>query len=149
MCARKSWRYRTPNTCLLNSLPSQEPEDAASKSFFSEIVASISDARSALSCLSSPRINSLYCFSFASDGRYVISRDYLTLKIWDTHMESRPVRVTDTPLLSFSADLRQVININESLRSMLCELYESDFIFDKFEISLQGTGGGILTGGYG
>jgi hypothetical protein len=72
--------------------------------------------------------------SFASDGRFVISRDYLTLKIWDTHMESRPVKV---------------ININESLRSMLCELYESDFIFDKFEIALQASGGGILTGGYG
>jgi hypothetical protein len=49
-------------------------------------------------------------------------------------MESRPVKV---------------ININESLRSMLCELYESDFIFDKFEIALQASGGGILTGGYG
>lgn len=49
-------------------------------------------------------------------------------------METRPVKV---------------ININESLRSMLCELYESDFIFDKFEIALQPSGGGILTGGYG
>ena len=31
--------------------------------------------------------------SFAGDGRYIISRDYLTLKIWDTHMESRPMKV--------------------------------------------------------
>ncbi len=49
-------------------------------------------------------------------------------------MESRPVKV---------------VNINESLRSMLCELYESDFIFDKFEIALSPAGDRILTGGYG
>jgi serine/threonine-protein phosphatase 2A regulatory subunit B len=72
--------------------------------------------------------------SFAGDGRFIISRDYLTLKVWDTHMESRPIKV---------------VNINESLRSMLCELYESDFIFDKFEIALAPRGDRILTGGYG
>ena len=38
---------------------------AASRSFFSEIIASISDVK------------------FSGDGRYIISRDYLTLKIWD------------------------------------------------------------------
>lgn len=32
---------------------------------------------------------------------------------------------------------------------MLCELYESDFIFDKFEIALSPNGDRILTGGYG
>eukprot|EP00602_Paraphysomonas_sp_CaronLab_P002810 CAMPEP_0185026988 /NCGR_PEP_ID=MMETSP1103-20130426/11733_1 /TAXON_ID=36769 /ORGANISM="Paraphysomonas bandaiensis, Strain Caron Lab Isolate" /LENGTH=413 /DNA_ID=CAMNT_0027560793 /DNA_START=116 /DNA_END=1357 /DNA_ORIENTATION=- len=94
----------------------EEPEDAASKSFFSEIVASISDA------------------SFAGDGRYIISRDYLTLKVWDTHMETKPVRV---------------ININDSLKSILCELYESDCIFDKFEIAVSPDGQKILTGSYG
>mmetsp|Transcript_46823 Transcript_46823/g.102283 ORF Transcript_46823/g.102283 Transcript_46823/m.102283 type:complete len:281 (+) Transcript_46823:140-982(+) len=94
----------------------EEPEDASSKSFFSEIVASISDA------------------SFAADGRYIISRDYLTLKVWDTHMETTPVRT---------------ISINDGLKSMLCELYESDCIFDKFEIALSPDGSRILTGNYG
>ena len=38
----------------------EEPEDPASKSFFTEIVASISDVK------------------FSRNGRYVLSRDYLT-----------------------------------------------------------------------
>ena len=41
----------------------------------SEIIASVSDAR------------------FTHDGRYIVSRDYLTLKIWDVKMEARPVSV--------------------------------------------------------
>ena len=52
------------------------PEDAATKSFFSEIVSSISDAR------------------FASDGRFVVSRDFLSVKVWDTRTERRPVKMT-------------------------------------------------------
>lgn len=44
-----------------------------SKSFFSEIIASISDIR------------------FSRDGRYVMSRDYMNLKLWDLAMENRPV----------------------------------------------------------
>lgn len=44
-----------------------------SKSFFSEIIASISD------------------ISFSRDGRYVLSRDYMNLKLWDMAMEARPV----------------------------------------------------------
>ena len=47
-----------------------------------------------------------------------MARDYMTLKIWDVNMESQPVRT---------------IKVHEHLRSKLCELYESDCIFDKFE----------------
>jgi serine/threonine-protein phosphatase 2A regulatory subunit B len=72
--------------------------------------------------------------SFTKDGRYIISRDYLTLKIWDINMENKPV---------------QVININDNLKSMLSELYESDCIFDKFETSVNATGDRIVTGCYG
>lgn len=43
------------------------------KSFFSEIIASISD------------------INFSKDGRYILSRDYMTLKLWDLNMESAPV----------------------------------------------------------
>ena len=50
-----------------------EPEDPTSRSFFSEIISSISDVK------------------FSHSGRYIASRDYLTVKIWDLHMESRPV----------------------------------------------------------
>ena len=41
----------------------EEPEDPTSRSFFSEIIASISDVR------------------FSHSGRYVLSRDYLTVKV--------------------------------------------------------------------
>lgn len=84
-------------------------------SFFSEIIASISDAK------------------FADGGRYIVSRDYLTLKIWDINMESRPVRT---------------INIHEHLRSKLCDLYENDCIFDKFECTVSGDGQYYATGSY-
>jgi hypothetical protein len=43
------------------------------KSFFSEIIASISDIR------------------FSRDGRYILSRDYMTVKLWDLAKESAPV----------------------------------------------------------
>ena len=85
----------------------EEPEDPSTKSFFSEIISSISDCQ------------------FSGDGRYILSRDYLTLKIWDINMESAPVKT---------------IKIHEHLRSKLCDLYESDFIFDKFECHLSNDG---------
>lgn len=94
----------------------EEPaEDNATKTFFSEIIASISDVK------------------FSSDGRYIASRDYLTIKIWDLNMETRPV---------------QVININDQLRPILNDMYESDCIFDKFEVAYSPTADRILTGSY-
>lgn len=28
---------------------------------------------------------------FSRDGRYIVARDYMSLKIWDLHMEREPV----------------------------------------------------------
>lgn len=39
------------------------------KSFFSEVIGSISDVK------------------FSPDGRYIMARDYLKLKIWDVNMD--------------------------------------------------------------
>ncbi|KAK1032937.1 protein phosphatase 2A regulatory subunit cdc55, partial [Friedmanniomyces endolithicus] len=50
----------------------EQEEDPSSRSFFSEIISSISDVR------------------FSHDGRYILSRDYLTVKIWDVNMERQP-----------------------------------------------------------
>ena len=83
----------------------EEPEDPSSRSFFSEIIASISDVR------------------FSRSGRYILSRDYLTVKLWDVAMESRPV---------------EVYPVHDYLRSRLCSLYENDCIFDKFECGFNG-----------
>jgi len=90
-------------------------EDPANKSFFSEIISSISDAK------------------FSTDGRYLISRDYLTLKIWDVNMETRPV---------------SVVPIHEYLRMHLCDLYENDCIFDKFECVVNSEGNRFVSGSY-
>ena len=43
------------------------------RSFFSEIISSISDVR------------------FSRDGRHMLSRDYMTVKLWDINMENRPI----------------------------------------------------------
>ncbi|KAJ0048521.1 hypothetical protein Pint_15484 [Pistacia integerrima] len=48
-------------------------ESHGSKSFLTEIVASIADIK------------------FAKDGRHLLSRDYMNLKLWDMHMDSTPV----------------------------------------------------------
>ncbi len=68
-------------------------EDTTQKSFFSEIISSISDAQ-----------------FIGHEGRYILSRDYLTLKVWDVQMENRPVAV---------------IPIHEYLKVHLCDLYEN------------------------
>ena len=85
----------------------EEAEDPSNKSFFSEIISSISDLK------------------FSRDGKYILSRDYLTLKVWDIAMDSAPI---------------QTIPIHEHLRTKLCDLYENDCIFDKFECTFSGDG---------
>jgi len=91
------------------------PEDPSSKSFFSEIISSISDMK------------------FSNDGRFLLTRDYMTLKLWDLSMEREPVRT---------------VKIHEHLRSRLCDLYENDCIFDKFECALSYDGSQMVTGSY-
>lgn len=93
----------------------EQEEDPSSRSFFSEIISSISDVR------------------FSSDGRYILSRDYLTVKIWDVNMENKPVKT---------------IPIHEHLRPRLCDTYENDSIFDKFEVVFSGDGQNVMTGSY-
>ncbi|XP_022721508.1 serine/threonine protein phosphatase 2A 55 kDa regulatory subunit B beta isoform isoform X3 [Durio zibethinus] len=93
----------------------EELEAPGSRSFFTEIIASISDIK------------------FAKDGRYILSRDYMTLKLWDINMDSGPVAT---------------FQVHEYLRPKLCDLYENDSIFDKFECCLSGDGLRVATGSY-
>jgi serine/threonine-protein phosphatase 2A regulatory subunit B len=93
----------------------QEEEDPSTRSFFSEIISSISDVK------------------FSRCGRYILSRDYLTAKLWDVNMERKPVKV---------------VKIHEHLRSKLCDLYENDCIFDKFECAINHDATQIATGSY-
>lgn len=47
--------------------------DPSRRSFLSEIVSSVSDIK------------------FSHSGRYLLTRDYLTVKVWDINMENKPV----------------------------------------------------------
>lgn len=105
-------------SALCTSYPriySDQTASTASKSFITDILNSISDV----------------CYS--SDGRYIIARDYLTIKIWDVTMERRPVKT---------------IALHDYLRPMLYDLYTSDTIFDKFEVCCASDGRSIATGSY-
>ncbi|KAI9274474.1 WD40-repeat-containing domain protein [Phascolomyces articulosus] len=93
----------------------EAPEDPSNRSFFSEIISSISDVK------------------FSRDGRYILSRDYLTLKLWDINMDNKPI---------------STVSIHDHLRSKLCDLYENDCIFDKFECTFSGDGSNMMTGSY-
>lgn len=94
----------------------EEPQDLSGRtSFFSEIISSISDIK------------------FSPDGRYILTRDYMNLRLWDVNMERAPVLVAP---------------VHEHLRSRLCDLYENDCIFDKFQCCFSCDGGSLLTGSY-
>lgn len=90
-------------------------DDPADKSFFSEIISSISDVQ------------------FTPSGDYLISRDYLTVKVWDIRKPLIPT---------------QVIPMHDYLKPKLCDLYENDCIFDKFECSTSLDGQSLVTGSY-
>jgi len=91
--------------CVFTIAVLEEPEDPANRSFFSEIISSISDVQ------------------FSHNGRYLLTRDYLSLKVWDLNMDTKPV---------------ETYPVHEHLRSKLCALYENDCIFDKFECAWSG-----------
>ncbi|EGW05319.1 Serine/threonine-protein phosphatase 2A 55 kDa regulatory subunit B beta isoform, partial [Cricetulus griseus] len=84
----------------------EEPEDPSNRSFFSEIISSISDVK------------------FSHSGRYIMTRDYLTVKVWDLNMENLQI---------------ETYQVHDYLRSKLCSLYENDCIFDKFECVWNGS----------
>jgi len=93
----------------------EEPEDLATRSYFSDIISSISDIK------------------FSNDGRYILSRDYINIKLWDINMEHKPVKT---------------IAIHDYLRTKLCDMYEHDWIFDRFECAMSGDGNQIVAGSY-
>lgn len=50
-----------------------QPEQPGPRSFFTELLSSMSDLK------------------FSRDGRYMLARDFMTLKLWDVNMEASPV----------------------------------------------------------
>ncbi|XP_042840734.1 protein phosphatase 2, regulatory subunit B, gamma [Panthera tigris] len=106
---------RAAALCDKHSKLFEEPEDPSNRSFFSEIISSVSDVK------------------FSHSGRYMLTRDYLTVKVWDLNMEARPI---------------ETYQVHDYLRSKLCSLYENDCIFDKFECAWNGSDSVIMTGAY-
>ncbi len=64
------------------------PLTSTQRTFFSEIISTISDIK------------------FSQCGRYMLSRDYMTVKLWDIHMDDKPVNT---------------FNVQEPLRSKVYE----------------------------
>lgn len=83
--------------------------------FFQELVTSISDIK------------------YSPCGRMIASRDYLSVKIWDTRYEDGPINT---------------IKFHDHLLEKLCDLYEKDAMFDKFALSWSHDSSQILTGSY-
>ncbi|GFY97149.1 protein phosphatase 2A, regulatory subunit PR55 [Actinidia rufa] len=115
--------------CDTHSKLFEEQEAPGSRSFFTEIIASISDIK------------------FGKDGRFILSRDYMTLKsaalgldYWfDFSMQCYGISIwIQVQFATFQ--------VHEYLRPKLCDLYENDSIFDKFECCLSGDGQRVATG---
>jgi serine/threonine-protein phosphatase 2A regulatory subunit B len=90
-------------------------QHGVNKSFFAEIITSINDAK------------------FSACGQYILARDYMTLKLWDVRMETKPI-VTHA--------------VHDPLKDRFCDLYENDCIFDKFDCCMSGDGQYMCTGSY-
>lgn len=63
----------------------------------------------------------------------IFSRDYLSVHLWD-------IRNTKVPVRTF--------NVTDYLEKKLCECYESETIFDKFDLQLSPDSSKVLTGAY-
>ena len=61
---------RKSSICDKTAIQFEEKEDLSKKNFFTEIVASISDA------------------CFAKNGKHIFSRDFLNVKIWDVRNQA-------------------------------------------------------------
>jgi len=90
-------------------------EDDSEKSYFSEIINSISDMK------------------YSNDGRYILTRDFMSLKLWDLAMERKPIKT---------------VKIHSRYEHRLGDFYDNDSIFDKFECALNHDGTQMVTGSY-
>lgn len=95
--------------------PFQMDEDPATRSFFTDIVSSITSCK------------------YTPDGQFIIARDYLTVKVWDVRSNAKPVAV---------------VPVHDYLRLHLCDLYETECIFDRFTVDISPDGTQFVTGSY-
>ena len=113
--------YDTRDSALLGEgthqvFECEEKPNKYQQGFISDILKSISHA------------------TYSGDGRYIITRSYLSVNIWDTHMSSKK------PL--------KTVHLHENLRPFAYKLYTTDDIFDKFRVACSYDGKSIATGSY-
>jgi serine/threonine-protein phosphatase 2A regulatory subunit B len=85
----------------------------------------------------SEAVSSIASMNHSPCGRYLVTRDFLYLRVWDLHMPSQPIA-------------RMCVNdrIRPSFLPLLQQLYSSDCVFDKFPAVFSGDSKRILTGSY-
>lgn len=79
-------------------------------------------------------INSIHDFDTTSDGRYLVTRDYLTVKVWDMRFTERPTRIH---------------RVHDYVKPMLPMLNETDNIYDTFDVCISPCDSYVISGSYG
>lgn len=105
---RVTAKSSTPTLVLEDKFP------ASKRNFFTDFISSLKD------------------LCFANDGT-IVTRDYLTLKVWSLAQPNKPL---------------EVYNIYEPLKSKLDYIWENDLIYDKFTVSASADSNFLLTGLY-
>lgn len=90
-------------------------ESRSMKNFFSDMIASVTSVE------------------FMQNCKYIISREYLNIKIWDITNPKKPM---------------YNICIQQELKSNLVNLFENNNVYDKFMIRSSADSSTILTGNY-
>jgi serine/threonine-protein phosphatase 2A regulatory subunit B len=67
-------------------------------------------------------ISNISSATFTSNGRYIVTRDYLSVKVWDVCNSKKPV---------------SCIVVNEGLKSKLCDMVENEAIYDEFGVGVS------------
>ena len=80
-----------------------------------------------------PFLKNISSVKFTPDGKFLVARDYLSVKTWDVRNLDRPFRVT---------------NLYEPLKSRLCDLFDKDHVYDKFKVSTSACSSHFATGLY-
>jgi len=70
---------------------------------------------------------------FAKKGSHIVTRDCLTVKLWDVAAPKKPIFT---------------VMLNDAIKSKLCEMVENESIFDKFQLACSPDSSSILSGGY-
>ena len=70
---------------------------------------------------------------YSTNGIHVIARDYLNVRIWDTRKSDLPINTHP---------------VHSNIEPRLNELYEHDYVFDRFDVVTNPSGSAIFTGSY-